>query len=37
MRRANPGEVWQCPEVKSKRIPMEEIGLISAESLASSD
>jgi radical SAM family uncharacterized protein len=37
MRRANPGEVWQCPEVKSKRIPVEEIGLISTESLASSD
>ncbi len=25
LRRANPGEVWQCPEVKSKRIPVEEI------------
>jgi radical SAM family uncharacterized protein len=37
MRRANPGEVWQCPEVKSKRIPVEEIGLIPTESLASSD
>ncbi len=22
MRRENPGEVWQCPEVKSKRIPI---------------
>jgi radical SAM family uncharacterized protein len=25
LRRHNPGDVWQCPEVKSKRIPMEEI------------
>ncbi len=25
MRRANPGEVWQCPEVKSKRIPVSEL------------
>ena len=25
MRRHNPGDVWQCPEVKSKRIPIEEI------------
>jgi radical SAM family uncharacterized protein len=25
LRRAHPGEVWQCPEVKSKRIPLEEI------------
>lgn len=35
LRRAHPGEVWQCPEVKSKRIPLAEIGLISAQSLAS--
>jgi len=26
MRRHNPGEVWQCPEVKSKRIPVSQIG-----------
>ena len=25
LRRANPGEVWQCPEVKSKRIPVDQI------------
>ncbi|HEX7976455.1 MAG TPA: TIGR03960 family B12-binding radical SAM protein [Anaerolineales bacterium] len=25
MRRANPGEVWQCPEVKTRRIPVAEI------------
>jgi radical SAM family uncharacterized protein len=25
MRRQNPGEVWQCPEVKSKRIPISDI------------
>lgn len=25
LRRMNPGEVWQCPEVKSKRIPVEEL------------
>ncbi|HEX9028092.1 MAG TPA: TIGR03960 family B12-binding radical SAM protein [Anaerolineales bacterium] len=25
LRRANPGEVWQCPEVKTKRIPLAEI------------
>jgi radical SAM family uncharacterized protein len=37
MRRLNPGEVWQCPEVKSKRIPVSEIGLIAKESVATSD
>jgi len=31
MRRANPGEVWQCPEVKNKRIPVHEI--LSGENL----
>lgn len=25
LRRANPGNVWQCPEVKSKRIPVKAI------------
>lgn len=25
LRRQNPGEVWQCPEVKTRRIPVEEI------------
>jgi hypothetical protein len=25
MRRANPGEVWQCPEVKSKRIQVRDL------------
>ena len=25
MRRHNPGDVWQCPEVKSKRIKVSEI------------
>ncbi len=25
LRRANPGDVWQCPEVKSKRIPVKAI------------
>jgi radical SAM family uncharacterized protein len=25
LRRENPGEVWQCPEVKSKRIPVTKI------------
>jgi hypothetical protein len=25
LRRMNPGEVWQCPEVKSKRIPVKDI------------
>jgi hypothetical protein len=33
LRRANPGEVWQCPEVKSRRIPVEEINVISADLL----
>jgi radical SAM family uncharacterized protein len=37
MRRANPGEVWQCPEVKSKRIPVSEIGILAKESVATSD
>lgn len=32
LRRQNPGEVWQCPEVKSRRIPVREI--ISAEQTA---
>lgn len=27
LRRENPGEVWQCPEVKSKKIPVQEIML----------
>jgi radical SAM superfamily enzyme YgiQ (UPF0313 family) len=27
LRRANPGDVWQCPEVKSKRIPLHTIGM----------
>jgi hypothetical protein len=25
LRRANPGDVWECPEVKSRRIPVSEI------------
>lgn len=25
IRRANPGEVWQCPEVKSRRIPISDL------------
>ncbi len=25
LRRMNPGDVWQCPEVKSKRIPVKDI------------
>jgi radical SAM family uncharacterized protein len=25
IRRMNPGDVWQCPEVKSKRIPVEKM------------
>jgi radical SAM family uncharacterized protein len=25
LRRQNPGEVWQCPEVKSKRLPVSDI------------
>jgi len=25
MRREHPGEVWQCPEVKSKRIPLDSL------------
>jgi len=25
LRRQNPGEVWQCPEVKNKRIPITEL------------
>ena len=25
LRRQNPGEVWQCPEVKSKRIPVSDL------------
>jgi radical SAM family uncharacterized protein len=37
MRRANPGEVWQCPEVKSKRIPVNEIGVIPLESVPTGD
>jgi hypothetical protein len=27
LRRANPGDVWQCPEVKSKRIPIHTIAM----------
>jgi radical SAM family uncharacterized protein len=27
LRRANPGDVWECPEVKSKRIPIHAIGM----------
>jgi radical SAM family uncharacterized protein len=27
LRRANPGEVWECPEVKSKRIPIHTIAM----------
>ena len=30
IRRQNPGEVWQCPEVKSKRIPLHQIELTAA-------
>jgi radical SAM family uncharacterized protein len=37
MRRANPGEVWQCPEVKTKRIPVSEIGILAKESVATND
>jgi len=33
LRRANPGDVWQCPEVKSKRIPVGEIAVASADSI----
>ncbi len=29
LRRANPGDEWQCPEVKSKRIPLSEIAELS--------
>ena len=25
LRRANPGEVWQCPEVKTRRIPVSDL------------
>jgi len=25
LRRQNPGKFWQCPEVREKRIPVEEI------------
>ncbi len=25
LRRSNPGDVWQCPEVRSKRIPVKDI------------
>jgi radical SAM family uncharacterized protein len=25
LRRTNPGDVWQCPEVKSKRIPVDDL------------
>jgi radical SAM family uncharacterized protein len=35
LRRANPGDVWQCPEVKSKRIPVHE--LISPEQIPVGD
>jgi radical SAM family uncharacterized protein len=37
MRRLNPGEVWQCPEVKNKRIPVSEIGMIPLESVPTGD
>ncbi|OGO33522.1 MAG: B12-binding domain-containing radical SAM protein [Chloroflexi bacterium RBG_16_57_11] len=37
MRRLNPGDVWQCPEVKSKRIAVSDISVIPMESLATSD
>jgi len=30
LRRQNPGDVWECPEVKSRRIPVEEILAVSA-------
>ncbi len=32
LRRMNPGDVWQCPEVKNKRIPVS--NLIEAEQIA---
>ncbi len=35
LRRVNPGEVWQCPEVKNKRIPVEEI--VDLDQIAVSD
>jgi radical SAM family uncharacterized protein len=35
LRRENPGEVWQCPEVKNKRIPVEEI--VGLDQIAVSD
>jgi radical SAM family uncharacterized protein len=41
IRRANPGEVWQCPEVRSKRMPTAELqagnGLIAAQSIPASN
>ncbi len=37
LRRAHPGEVWQCPEVKSKRIPLHQIAALSAPSLSPGD
>jgi radical SAM family uncharacterized protein len=33
LRRYNPGDVWQCPEVKNKRIPIKEIGARSQNDL----
>jgi radical SAM family uncharacterized protein len=33
LRRYNPGDVWQCPEVKNKRIPVKEIGARSQNEL----
>ncbi len=36
LRRSNPGEVWQCPEVKSKRIRLDD-QLIPLEKVAGAD
>jgi hypothetical protein len=33
LRRANPGDVWQCPEVKSKRIPVSDITVSPSETI----
>lgn len=31
LRRANPGDTWQCPEVKSRKIPVQEIRALKDE------
>jgi radical SAM family uncharacterized protein len=37
LRRQNPGEVWQCPEVKSKKIPIRELSFIPSQTISNQE